>query len=163
MSFATEAQLDRSTLDRFENSDAYLTIMPSTVGNPDLETDDECRLGGSLVDRIRKSPEQCHGVVQCWDFDKRKRADWTISVDFCLPEARFEKVMLLAKVLLSSPRSLQLFAWADVIGFRSEHASTDTPTPDEFLNGKGHFFDECRFWVKQWIFEGPQKDQVVER
>ena len=91
--------------------------------------------GQGLLERIQQAPMKSHGMIT---FFSDPDIVGFVSV---VPEPAFVHIRRLLELVLLSD-SLRYSITLDFLGFRVPHATTNTPTWDEFMSGKPYFFNE---------------------
>lgn len=97
--------------------------------------------GQGLLERVAKAPNKSHGMIT---FSSDPDLVGIVTV---VPEATFVHIRRLLELVLSSESLRYSFA-LEFLGFRVPHATTSTPTWEEFFAGKPYFFHEITVAVK---------------
>lgn len=98
--------------------------------------------GDGLFARVQESPTASHGMFVFYDDSSD-----VVSCSLVAPEARFFLIhRLLEKVMLSD--DLEFVISAEFLGFRVPHALTETPTWQEFIDGRPLFFQSFSFSLR---------------
>lgn len=91
--------------------------------------------GTGLYKRVRSSLERTHGSIQFFS-----KAPAFLGVSLVLPSTHFMNALRLFEVVLAH-RRLGFHLALEFLGFRVPEAAVDTPTADEFLDGRVYFFN----------------------
>ena len=92
--------------------------------------------GDGLIGRIQEAPEKSHGMIKFFP-------DPTdlVGIVAVIPEPAFSHIRRLMELVLLC-ESLSYSITVDFLGFRVPHATTETPTWEEFVDGKPYFFND---------------------
>ncbi|MGP1609391.1 MAG: hypothetical protein ACTS5G_01700 [Burkholderiales bacterium] len=118
-------------LRRLQKAECAWTIALPSEAPDRIDGNDE-----GLIERMQNSPEQSHGMIKFFP-------DPTdlVGIVAVIPEPAFSHIRRLMELVLLS-ESLSYAITIDFLGFRVPHAATDTPTWEEFIDGKPYFFNE---------------------
>ena len=94
-----------------------------------------------LLKRIKANPNGTHGSIHYFE-----QSPQLLGFTVVVPEIIFSRIQRLFELLLSSD-SLEYSLAGDFPRFRAPHANTETPSLDEFMNGKPYFFKELNVAV----------------
>jgi hypothetical protein len=122
--------INRSLLRQLQESKCAWTI--ASTGESPLHIDAN---GEGLIERISQAPTRSHGMVKFFS-----DPDLVAVVSVVPPSALIHIRRIFELVLLSD--SLCYSIVFNFLGFRAPHATTNTPTWEEFMAGKPHFFNE---------------------
>ena len=87
-------------------------------------------------------PTTTHGVFKFYEHSPD-----ALTCSIVVPETIFSHIHRLLEMVMRSD-ALQFVIVADFLGFRVPHAQTETPTLQEFIEGKPLFFRRVSFFVR---------------
>lgn len=94
--------------------------------------------GQGLIERIQQAPTKAHGMVTFFSDPD------LVGIVSAVPEPALMHIRRLLELLLLS-EFLRYSITFDFLGFRVPHATTNTPTWEEFMDGKPYFFNQITF------------------
>lgn len=97
--------------------------------------------GQGLLERVAKAPDKSHGMITFFSDPD------LVGIVTVVPEATFVHIRRLLELVLTS-ESLRYSFVLEFLGFRLPHATTATPTWEEFIAGKPYFFHEVTVAVR---------------
>jgi hypothetical protein len=129
--------INRALLARLQNAKCAWTL--ALPNEAPLHIDAS---GEGLLERIQQAPEKAHGMVTYYP-----ESDLVAFVSV-VSEPVFAQIRRLLELVLLS-ESLHYSFTLDFLGFRVPHATTTTPTWEEFMAGKPYFFNEITVAVRR--------------
>ncbi|UIF89280.1 hypothetical protein [Cupriavidus sp. UYPR2.512] len=135
---ADGGRFDKALLKRIEEAGCEWTITVPTQSELHIDPSAE-----GLYERVQEAPSQSHAAIQFFELDGNEFVGFSIVV----PESTFEHIRRLLELVLLSD-SLEYMATVNFLTFRAAHAQTETPTLEEFIDGKPLFVGEVTFLVK---------------
>lgn len=108
-----------------------------------------------LYERCKSSPESSHVSFSYYDFEDDRESPIqdrvkSVGVSIILPPATFDKVWALFNTVLLEP-NLYYRIVIDFLGFKVEGSLSETPTINEFLNGKRYYSKKVSFEIGRKI------------
>ena len=97
--------------------------------------------GQGLLERVASAPEKSHGMITFFSDPD------LVGIVTVVPETTFVHIRRLLELVLTSESLRYSFAF-EFLGFRVPHATTSTPTWEEFIAGKPYFFHEVTVAVR---------------
>lgn len=98
--------------------------------------------GDGLFARVQESPTTTHGMFKFYEHSSD-----AVMCSIVVPEITFFHIHRLLEMVMRSD-ALEFVIVADFLGFRVPHAQTETPTWQEFIEGRPLFFTKVSFSVR---------------
>lgn len=89
-----------------------------------------------LFSKVQQSPDKSHGMIKFYAASPE-----LVGFSIVVSESAFAHIRRIFELALIS-ESNQYMIHVGFLCFRVPHAKTETPTCDEFIDGKPYFFDE---------------------
>ena len=129
--------IDHALLRRIRAAECSWSLFPSSESELHIDGG-----GDGLFARVQEAPKTSHGMFKFYEHSPD-----AVTCSVVVPETTFFHIhRLLEKVMLSD--ALEFVIVAEFLGFRVPHAKTETPTWQEFIEGRPLFFTEASFSVR---------------
>ncbi|MBA2492654.1 MAG: hypothetical protein H0V34_13470 [Gammaproteobacteria bacterium] len=122
--------INHALLSRLQKSKCAWTIALPSEAPVNIDGNDQ-----GLIERIQQAPEKAHGMITFFSDPD------LVGIVSVVPEPAFAHIRRLLELVLLS-ESLRYSIALDFLGFRVPHATTSTPSWEEFMSGKPYFFNE---------------------